>query len=429
MITPLKRVAFFILALLACYVPSTAQQLSLSGQIRPRTEYLHGFSTLMEQTDDPALFTLQRSRLNLYYQQQDYEVKFVLQDIRTWGNTSQLNVTDGSFSVHEAWAKLKLSDKLGIKVGRQEIAYDDQRIFGSVNWAQQARSHDALLVTLEDSTFKFHIGLAYNQNGPSLVNNPYVIANNYKTLQYLWFQKKWNRVDWSILALNNGVQVVTLTDQFVSFSQTIGTRLKLKGQKLAGGFNFYYQTGKTGDASETEISAFNVRASLTAKLSKKFHATIGGELLSGNDQTDPNNQNNAFTPFYGTNHKFNGLMDYFYVGNHIGNVGLRDFFAGIKVISKKITISSDLHLFQTAGTLVDGNASEADATLGAELDIYAQTKLKPQVSLKFGYSQLFATSSMETLKGTLNPASTQNWAWVMIDFTPVFFKGKIKKNK
>ena len=40
-------------------------------------------------------------------------------------------------------------------------------------------------------------------------------------------------------------------------------------------------------------------------------------------------ENNSFTPFYGTNHKFNGHMDYFYVGNHIGNVGLREGARGI----------------------------------------------------------------------------------------------------
>jgi hypothetical protein len=49
----------------------------------------------------------------------------------------------------------------------------------------------------------------------------------------------------------------------------------------------------------------------------------GYEYLSGNsyNKTD---KVYAFEPFYGTNHKFNGFMDYFYVGNHINSVGLHD---------------------------------------------------------------------------------------------------------
>ncbi len=39
----------------------------------------------------------------------------------------------------------------------------------------------------------------------------------------------------------------------------------------------------------------------------------------------------AFTPLYGTNHKFNGWMDYFYVGNHGSSIGLQDINAKILV--------------------------------------------------------------------------------------------------
>ena len=36
-----------------------------------------------------------------------------------------------------------MNEKFAFKVGRQEINYDDARIFGNVDWAMQARSHDA----------------------------------------------------------------------------------------------------------------------------------------------------------------------------------------------------------------------------------------------------------------------------------------------
>lgn len=401
-----------------------AQEFTFSGQIRPRTEYRHGFGTLIAKDVDPALFTQQRSRINLLYDHPDYTFKLVFQDIRTWGNTSQLKATDGLTSVHEAWAKVKLSNKVGIKLGRQEIIYDDHRIFGSVDWAQQARSHDAALLTVADSSWKFHVGLAYNQNGPSLTNTAFTIANQYKTFQYLWFHKDWNGAGLSLLFLNNGQQVVTVDNQFVNFNQTMGTRLSVKQGKLSAAANFYYQTGEQGNAASTKISAWNFRADLSYKLSDKLIGKLGAELLSGNDQNGTDPKNKAFNPLFGTNHKFNGLMDYFYVGNHAGSVGLHDFFAGIKVPNKKGAINADIHLFNSAGVLVNpSDGSDAKKYMGAELDIYGAVKIKPTVKLSFGYSHLFAGSSMEILKGGDNSA-TNNWAWLMIDFKPVFFKTK-----
>jgi hypothetical protein len=40
-------------------------QISISGGIRPRSEYRHGFITLAHQNEDTAFFTDQRSRINL----------------------------------------------------------------------------------------------------------------------------------------------------------------------------------------------------------------------------------------------------------------------------------------------------------------------------------------------------------------------------
>ena len=43
-------------------------------------------------------------------------------------------------SFHQMWGKYNFSERFAMKLGRQEISYDDQRIFGAVDWAQQARS-------------------------------------------------------------------------------------------------------------------------------------------------------------------------------------------------------------------------------------------------------------------------------------------------
>jgi hypothetical protein len=73
----------------------------------------------------------------------------------------------------------------------------------------------------------------------------------------------------------------------------------------------------------------------------------------------------AFTPFYGTNHKFNGFMDYFYVGNHINSVGLNDVYLKYNWSKKKFVINADLHYFASAGKI----AEDTENNLGTELDL------------------------------------------------------------
>ena len=56
-----------ILAAGAALLLSTgiSAQLDVNAVLRPRTEYRHGYKTLVGGSDDPAFFTSQRTRLNV----------------------------------------------------------------------------------------------------------------------------------------------------------------------------------------------------------------------------------------------------------------------------------------------------------------------------------------------------------------------------
>ncbi|NQU84496.1 MAG: hypothetical protein HQ541_01925 [Mariniphaga sp.] len=118
-------------------------QFSLTGEFRPRTEISHGYKTLASENQDVSTITAQRSRLNFIFNSESVKTKLVLQDVRRWGSQKQL-VTNEDFatSIHEAWAEVLFTPEFSLKAGRQELIYDDHRIFGNVGWAHQARSHD-----------------------------------------------------------------------------------------------------------------------------------------------------------------------------------------------------------------------------------------------------------------------------------------------
>lgn len=406
-----------------------AQEVKISGELRPRYEMRNGYKTLTPDNATAANFVSQRTRLNTLYRAQGYSLYLSIQDVRVWGDVAQLNFSDAfGPSVHEAWGQLNINPQWSVKAGRQEIVYDDHRIFGNVGWAQQARSHDAMLVKYKSGNHKIDVGLAYNANGESLFKENYVV-NSYKTFQYLYYHGKFNQFGVSFLALNNGFAYLENpgTDnekEKIAFSQTIGPRITYKTDGFGINAAFYFQQGK--NAANRDLSAFYAALDVNTALSEKFTAGAGLEYLSGTDskEMEKGGKDNSFTPFYGTNHKFNGLMDYFYVGNHGGNVGLLDIFAMLRYKKNKFSATLMPHFFNTAAKLAvksdDGTWLEQSNALGTEVDLVVGYAISPEVNLSAGYSHLFATESMQVLKGG-NYENTHHWAWVMITFSPVFY--------
>lgn len=403
-----------------------AQEFEISTELRPRLEYRHGYKTLIPNDVDAATFVSQRTRLNLKYGSEKLNAYVVFQNVRVWGDVATLGLSDNNgTAIHEAWAELKLDTKLSLKLGRQEIAYDDQRIFGNVGWAQQARSHDALVATYKpNAKHRLDFGLAMNENSETLFNTDYAI-NNYKAFQYLWYHTNFKSVDFSFLILNNGLAFYNDSDseeQRVDYNQTIGSRVTFNKNKIDTDASIYFQTGKIAGVN---LSAFNIAANANYSINNKFKAGLSAEYLSGTDMDATSNTLKSFNPWFGTNHKFNGLMDYFYVGNHTNSVGLLDINATLAYKKDKFSVKLMPHLFSSAATVVDSTEKEMSNTLGTELDLVLGYSWTKDVSFQAGYSQLFATETLEFLKAG-NRDNTNNWAWIMVTVKPSLFKTTLK---
>lgn len=392
-----------------CFAQSAmAQTFELSGEFRPRTELNHGVKTLAYKDQDASLFTAQRTRLNVLFSNEWIKTSLVLQDVRRWGNQAQLvSNEDYATSVHQAWAEILFTPQFSLKAGRQEVVYDDSRIFGNVGWAHQARSHDMAIFKYEGDV-KIHLGIAHNENG-DLTNNIYDGPDAYKDLQFIWFNSKWEKVGLSLLLVNNGVPAWEKNTQKTKFSQTMGGHFTSHTLPVKLASNIYYQTGK--HISGRDINALNIL--LEASIS---NFTLGFEHLSGTAYNESDYK--SFTPFYGTNHKFNGFMDYFYVGNHVGSVGLNDVYLKYKYSKNKFGFDAHLHYFAAAADI----SANTDNYLDTELDLAASWAIQPMAKFTFGLSTLFAGDSMEIIKGGGDSSVAQTWAYVMLSVTPSFFK-------
>jgi hypothetical protein len=349
-----------------------------------------------------------------------------------WGENRQILPFDqnNSFAIFEAWAKLKLSDGWSTKLGRQVLSYDDQRILGGLDWAQQGRNHDAALISHKKGTFQFDAALAFNQDfndptGFQSIGNTYNTTGffSYKTMQFLYLKKQWEQLDVSILALNTGFQNFDGggNGDGISNLQTLGSHLTYKTDIFTVAANAFIQSGER--QGELTVSGANLMGlDINYKPSEKVTLGLGTEQISGN-KTETAAATEAFFPLYGTNHKFNGLMDYFYVGNHANSVGLIDIHVNANLdLGKQSGLMISLLNFSGAQALPSG-----EKALGTELDLVFSKKFKGY-DFNLGYSQLFAVDGMYELKGVskANAAGSQNWIWTMLTIKPKFLDTAVK---
>ncbi len=456
----MKKIILLFIGLFAIAFTSDlfAQNVTIDGVFRPRFENRHGYQTIFPENAQAGNFISQRSRLNLRFANDNFKVGFSLQNVGVWGETGTLSKKDvNGTMIYEAWGEILFNEKFSVKAGRQAIIYDDHRIFGSVDWAQQGRSHDAIILKYKQKEgCSVDFGFAYNALGESNQKANYM-QNNYKTFQYIHWHRNFGDFGVSLLFLNNGMAWINPNDTLdngnakenVAYSQTIGTRVTYKKEKLSANGAFYYQMGKrtmlggtnAGNDTTMKIGAMYFAVDAAFQVVENFSVGVGLEYLSGNDEKEISDNNGvqdqekAFAPFYGTNHKFNGWMDYFYVGpganNHWGTYGLMDIYIPLKFKKDKWTAALIPHFFSTAGTIyrpekdenfVDkAEMKEYAKGLGTEIDIMAGYTISKAVAVKAGYSMMFASETMEVLKGTQAKVGN-TWGWVMFVFKPTFYK-------
>lgn len=430
---------------LCCFYQSAQAQLTIGAQLRTRTELRDGQGTPLPKGASPASFTSQRTRLSAGFSGYRFKLGFTVQDVRVWGqDVSTINRTttqdNNGLLVHEAWAEIMLLDtivknkNLSLKIGRQELLYDDNRLLGNLDWLQQGRRHDAAILKYENGPYMLHAGAAFNQNKENATGTVYNPTppgnyngntnggNMYKSMEFLYAGKKLNGNKGNISFLFFADQFsrfhldstsIKVWDKGVYTRMTTGLFFTEQLNKLSVTASGYYQFGTNANAQQ--LSAGLLSASFQYALAPAFSAGLGADYTSGGTPgTD--GKSHVFDPLYGTPHKFWGNMDYFYVASAFGNRGLQDYYLKTKYKPcKQFLLSADLHEFFSASEV-----SGYSKRFGTEADITGVYTLTKIISIEAGYSHFWNTSSLTsaTVKNVSNPQSNSNWAYVMISIRP-----------
>ena len=410
-------------------------QLTVGAQLRTRTEFRDGQGAPQPVGASPAFFTSQRTRLIAGFSAYRIKLGLTVQDIRVWGqDVSTINRTttqdNNGFMLHEAWAEILLTDtvvknkSLALKIGRQELVYDDSRLLGNLDWLQQGRRHDAAILKYENNAWMMHLGAAFNQNKENASGTVYNATppgnytantnggNAYKSLEFAYVSRKLDKGNLSFLFL---------ADQFSKYhtdsvkqkvwEAAANTRMTT-GLYYSQQFNRVTYTAAAYHQFGTNGNGQTVSGSL---LSGSFQYNISPLLSAGAgaDYTSPD-----FDPLYGTPHKFWGSMDYFYAANGFGNKGLQDYYIKTKwKPGSRWALTGDVHEFFSAAEVTGMNKQ-----LGTEADVTASYTLTKMIGFEAGYSHFWSTATLAsaTVKNIKDAGSNSNWAYVSINIRPEF---------
>ncbi|WP_143305157.1 alginate export family protein [Chitinophaga vietnamensis] len=404
-------------------------QFTLGVQLRTRSELRNGQGAPQTQGAAPAFFTSQRTRLMAGFSAYRIKLGLTVQDIRVWGqDASTINrfatPDNNGFMLHEAWAEILLTDtivknrSLSVKIGRQELVYDDSRLLGNLDWLQQGRRHDAAVVKYESSAWTMHAGFAFNQNKENASGTVYNPAppgnypantnggNAYKSLEFLYVARKFETGNLSLLFLSDQfskyhMDSVKTWEGPVNSRFTTGLYYTGQYQRLSYTAAAYYQGGTNANGQTLSGSLYT--GYLQYALSKTFSAGLGA------DYTTPD-----FDPLYGTPHKFWGYMDYYYVASPFGNKGLQDYYVKAKLkAGSRCMIGVDVHQFYSAGDI-----PHMSRNFGTEADLTATYALTKAIGFEAGYSHYWSTAALASVKNVKDAASNSNWAYVMVNIHP-----------
>lgn len=393
--------------------------ITVSGQLRTRAEYRHGVISPIDKGEEASSFISNRARFSVGYTSKLLSMGFAAQDVSVWGERPQIDSYPKTTGINEAWAKLSHNGYFA-QLGRQQLAYDDDRILGTLDWSQVGRFHDALKLGFEDMNNKFHVILAYNQHGQLLNAGTYYSGGQpYKTMQTAWYKySNISNFDVSVLLMNLGFEGGTPDDAKTRNMQTLGANANYKINDLSLSGSVYFQTGKTKHTED--VSAYMFAAKAQYKFTPKISAALGIDYLSGQDD---GHKVTSFNPLYGTHHKFYGAMDYFYA-SAFGDGGLRDLYASVifKPVDK-MTVDLTYHNFASQQDIYVYDKNERG--LGSEFDLTLTYPIRPFIVLQGGYSMMFGSDAFHLIKGGSDD-KMQTWAFLSLNINPQLFSSKKK---
>lgn len=369
-------------------------------------------------------------------------------DLHNYGDLDQFGVTQAYFQVNKLW-----ESPFGLKIGRQFLEYDDQKLVGSDDWSNYGQSFDALKLMFRHEYFDGD--LFYAQLWPFYpvddlfgnINFFGLHGTGKYTENHTWSAFLYGYRDGNLVEPVFGGPIMTdpnedptpLTDTTTTLLWTLGTRAEGEiggtGLGYAGQFAFQF-----GNWYQTDVSAFMFEFDAWYKfkeLTSQPYFGAGLTYASGDDTAD--GDKNTFVRLFPSPHPHLGYMDLVGMQN-IMSLGLK---AGVTPVNN-LSLHAGFDFFwlnkvedgwyNDYGFLFDmpfglqpgqgggrGGVAFAEKTLGQEFDFSLKYKYNGGLWFKGGFSHFFTGGALEGLDdgsgGTIDVEDV-NWIYLQtgLDF-------------
>lgn len=416
-------IVFCLIVLLS--IVTVDAQVDIDAEHRPRTEFRQGFNQPLADSLKAGFASLQRTRLNFNYTSSILNARITLQDSRVFGETSTkqpASATSGSIGIYEAWSELLLFSGTRFKIGRQEIQFEDGRLFSSSPWSNTGNSHDLMQLKYNCDGFSTELGYAFNnQNVQNVDSSFYNINKTYKQLAFFHVSKSLlPGLEMSLLEVSEGFNT-SKANLDLYYRNTLGGTVNFKKDHLplTAFLTAYYQSGKS--SSTIDLSAYLLALKTTFTFTPKIKLTAGFDFMSGSESTLEAGKTHTFNKLpYATNHAFYGYMEYW---GSIPKGGLVKYFVGSNFkLTEKLSSDFTWYSFNLDKAMTVAS-SEVKGNIGSELDAVFNYKVSPIVSVQFAWCSYFANTNTNILKFEKTTVATKfsQFAYLMFTIKPEFY--------
>ncbi len=426
----------------------------LDAQERIRAEYRANNVRFNDDIDDDTdTFFLQRARIGLSLKPVPYFKAYTqVQDSREIDSTrvspiGNANLEEAEFDVRQANIEIADYSKqpLGLKVGRQELIYGDERLVGAFDWNNVARVFDAAKLRWQknkDSVDLFFANVVLNnifsERDGSLDDKADSADDLYGIYGQSTFLKFQTTEGYVLYRDKNDAEF----DGPAREIWTVGTRMKSTPRLAPWDYyaEFAYQDGEIESPGQAANRRFGDNATNTVVDHAAFAALLGVGYscvdspwqprfgleynYATGDEDPTDKENETFDNLLPTNHKFFGYMDLF-AWKNIHNPR----FMVTAQPTTALKLQLDVHSFWLAedkdfwyranqAPAAPGRRNAkglADPYVGSEIDLTFWYTLNKRVSFHGGLGYFFAGDFVEDTAGTpdaLNGSDDAQFAYL-----------------
>jgi len=396
--------------------------LRFSGDYRARLEGTTGVGFKPNSND---AYFLNRFRLNMKIQPTAWlRFNVQAQDSRVFGKnqTPAAPPFQNTFDLRMAYVEIGDSEKktVGLRVGRQELAFGEQRLIGHLNWTNTARTFDAVRATFRHGNYRLDAFASSVVNPRDGEWDHHAQGNNFHGLYGGIDKLIPNAViePYALWRLAPGQVTESKTPGKLD-SKTFGVRV---AGKLPHSFDYSVEMARqTGGLGTDDIGAWAghwVMGHSFVKAKYKPRVFTEYNYASG-DENPTDKHRGTFDQLYPTGHDKLGLAD------QVGWRNVHNVRFGYEMKPHpKWLLSSSYHnwwlasatdaLYNASGAAVARvTAGTAGTHVGQELNAQAVYTFDKQFQLGMGYAHMFTGEFLK--KAT--PGKSYNFPYVMAGYT------------